>query len=178
MRHDRDVNYYQRKEGKDHEQDYDNWAGFGKECISCQAIDSKLRRCDLLKIRVKDVSHGGIVSKRTMIVQQKTQQPVQFEITKQTRDAISNWVAHARLSNNDHLFKSSYLNSPHISTRQNARIAHAWISEIDLDTATYGTHSLKRTKESLIYRRTNNIRAIQLLPEAYKTGEYSQISGY
>jgi len=127
------------------------------------AIDSKLRSCDLVKLRVKDVTHGGTVSKRAMIMQQKTQQPVQFEITKQTRDAISNWVAHARLSNNDYLFKSHYLNSPHISTRQYARIVHSWIAEIGLDTAAYGTHSLRRTKASLIYRRTKNLRAVQLL---------------
>jgi len=118
------------------------------------AIDSKLRSCDLVKLRVKDVTHGGTVSKRAMIMQQKTNQPVQFEITKQTRDAISN---------NDYLFKSHYLNSPHISTRQYARIVHTWIAEIGLDTAAYATHSLRRTKASLIYRRTKNLRAVQLL---------------
>jgi integrase len=78
-------------------------------------------------------------------------------------DAVSGWVAHAGLSNNDYLFKSHYLNSPHISTRQYARIVHSWIAEIGLDTASYGTHSLRRTKASLIYRRTKNLRAIQLL---------------
>lgn len=127
------------------------------------AIDSKLRSCDLVKLRVKDVTHGSTVSKRAMIMQQKTHQPVQFEITKQTRDAISNWLTHANLTNNDYLFKSHYLNSLHISTRQYARIVHSWIAEIGLDAAAYGTHSLRRTKASLIYRRTKNLRAIQLL---------------
>jgi len=127
------------------------------------AIDSKLRSCDLVKLRVKDVTHGATVSKRAMIMQQKTQQPVQFEITKQTRDAISNLIANARLSNNDYLFKSQRVNSPHISTRQYARIVHSWVSEIGMDSAAYGTHSLRRTKASLIYQRTKNLRAVQLL---------------
>ena len=127
------------------------------------AIDSKLRSCDLVNLRVKDVAHGSLIAKRAMVMQRKTQQPVQFEITEQTREAISNWIAHAKLSNNDYLFKSRFRNSPHISTRQYARIVGAWVSEIGLDLTAYGTHSLRRTKASLIYRRTKNLRAVQLL---------------
>ncbi|MDH3378713.1 MAG: tyrosine-type recombinase/integrase [Gammaproteobacteria bacterium] len=127
------------------------------------AIDSKLRSCDLLRLRVRDVAHSGTIAKRAMIMQQKTQQPVQFEIMEQTRTAIGNWIADSRLNNGDYLFKSRYRNSPHISTRQYARIVGSWVSEIGLDPATYGTHSLRRTKASLIYRRTKNLRAVQLL---------------
>ncbi|NIA02598.1 MAG: tyrosine-type recombinase/integrase [Planctomycetia bacterium] len=127
------------------------------------AIDSKLRSCDLVKLRVKDISHGSTISNRAMVMQQKTHQPVQFEITKQTRDAVSGWIAEARLSNHDYLFKSRYLNSPHISTRQYARIVHSWIENIGLDSSSYGTHSMRRTKASLIYQRTKNLRAVQLL---------------
>ncbi len=127
------------------------------------AIDSKLRSCDLLKLRVGDVAHGTQVAKRTMVMQQKTQQPVQFEIMEQSRDAIAEWIAYANLKNNDYLFKSRFKNSPHISTRQYARIIEFWVSAIGLDPAAYGTHSLRRTKASLIYRRTKNLRAVQLL---------------
>ena len=127
------------------------------------AIDSKLRSCDLVKLRVRDVSHGSNVSKRAIVMQQKTQQPVQFEITDQTRDAIKNWITQASLSNSDYLFKSRLKDSPHLSTRQYARIVDSWVSEIGLDPNDYGTHSLRRTKATLIYRRTKNIRAIQLL---------------
>ena len=127
------------------------------------AIDSKFRSCDLVKLRVKDISHGSTVSNRAMVMQQKTHQPVQFEITKQTRDAVSDWISDAGLSNNDYLFKSRYLNSPHISTRQYARIVHSWIENIGLDSGSYGTHSMRRTKASLIYQRTKNLRAVQLL---------------
>jgi len=96
-------------------------------------------------------------------LQQKTQQPVQFEITEQTREAISLWIATANISNDGYLFKSRLKGSPHLSTRQYARIVDSWVSSIGLDPASYGTHSLRRTKATLIYRRTKNLRAVQLL---------------
>ena len=127
------------------------------------AIDSKLRSCDLLKLRVLDIAHGSNVSKRAMVMQQKTQQPVQFEITTQTRESLSDWIEHAHLNNEDYLFKSRFRRSPHLSSRQYSRIVDTWVSQIGLDPASYGTHSLRRTKATLIYRRTKNIRAVQLL---------------
>ena len=127
------------------------------------AIDSKLRGCDLVKMRVMDVTHGGSIQSRTMVMQQKTRKPVQFEITEQTRESISNWIEHARLASGDFLFKSRFRGSSHLSTRQYARIVEKWISQIGLDPAAYGTHSMRRTKATLIYRRTKNLRAVQLL---------------
>ena len=127
------------------------------------AIDSKLRACDLVKLRLQDVSHGGRISKRAMVMQQKTQRPVQFEITGQTRKAIESWINFAEIRNGDYLFKSRVHNSEHISTRQYARIVESWVTQIGLDPAVYGTHSLRRTKAALIYRRTKNLRAVQLL---------------
>ena len=126
-------------------------------------IDSKLRACDLVALRVRDVSHGGRVSARAIIMQQKTQRPVQFEITETTRDAVAAWISRAALKSEDLLFPSRVHASPHLSTRQYARILHSWIGEIGLDPAGYGTHSMRRTKASLIYRRTKNLRAVQLL---------------
>ena len=127
------------------------------------AIDSKLRSCDLVKIRVKDITHSTSVSKRAMVMQQKTGQPVKFEITEQTRDSISNWINYADLKSYDYLFKSRNRLSSHISTKQYARRVYVWLKEIGLDPAEYGTHSLRRTKASLIYRRTKNLRAVQIL---------------
>ena len=127
------------------------------------AIDSKLHSCDLVKIRVRDISSGTTISSRATVMQQKTGQPVQFEITEQTRESISNWIAFARLSYQDYLFKSRFNSSPHISTRQYSRIVESWVSQIGLDPTAYGTHSMRRTKASLIYRRTKNLRAVQLL---------------
>jgi integrase len=127
------------------------------------AIDSKLRNCDLLKLRVRDISHGSTVLRRAGIMQQKTHNPVQFEITGQTRESISNLITHAGLQFEDYLFQSRFKMSPHISTRQYARIMEHWVKEIGLDPSVYGTHSMRRTKATLIYKRTQNIRAIQLL---------------
>ena len=127
------------------------------------AIDSKLRSCDLVKIRVKDIANGTTVSSRAIVMQQKTSRPVQFEITEQTRESISNWIEFARLNYSDYLFKSRFKSSLHISTRQYARIVENWVAQIGLDPASYGTHTMRRTKATLIYRRTKNLRAVQLL---------------
>lgn len=127
------------------------------------AIDSKLRACDLVKLRVRDVSHGDRIAARTIVMQQKTQRPVQFEITEQTRDALALWISRANLRLEDFLFPSRVRHSPHLSTRQYARIVDRWIHDIGLDPGAYGTHTMRRTKASLIYRRTKNLRAVQLL---------------
>jgi integrase len=126
-------------------------------------IDSKLRACDLLKLKVRDVCHGERVAARAMVVQQKTLRPVQFEITEPTRTAVAEWIRGSSLGPDDFLFPSRVHESPHLSTRQYARIVDAWAEEIGLDPAAYGTHSMRRTKPSLIYRRTKNLRAVQLL---------------
>ena len=127
------------------------------------AIDSKLRACDLVKLRVRDVAHGILVSPRAMVIQQKTQRPVQFEITEQTRASIRSWITEAGLQSESFLFPSRVHSSPHLSTRQYARIVNRWVVEIGLDSSCYGTHTMRRTKASLIYRRTKNLRAVQLL---------------
>ncbi|MBK9608555.1 MAG: tyrosine-type recombinase/integrase [Betaproteobacteria bacterium] len=127
------------------------------------AIDSKLRGCDLLSLRVRDVAHGNQIAARTMVLQSKTQRPVQFEITEQTRDSVSSWITNAQLKPDQYLFPSRVGTSPHLSTRQYARIVQRWISSIGLDAAAYGTHTMRRTKATLIYRRTKNLRAVQLL---------------
>jgi integrase len=127
------------------------------------AIDSKLRSCDLVRLRVRDVCHGNVVAARTIVMQQKTQRPVQFEITEQTRDALAAWIQSCSLRSDDYLFPRRLHLSPHLSTRQYARIVGGWVREIGLDANAYGTHTLRRTKASLIYRRTKNLRVVQLL---------------
>jgi integrase len=127
------------------------------------AIDSKLRGCDLVNLKVRDVGHGTEAAQRTIVMQQKMQRPVQFEITEPTRDAVAAWIAHAGLRPEDPLFPSRIHSSPHLSTRQYARIVGAWVSGIGLDRSSFGTHSMRRTKATLIYRRAKNLRAVQLL---------------
>lgn len=127
------------------------------------ALDSKLRACDLLKIRVSDVSSGDSITARAMVLQQKTGRPVQFEITRKTRESIADWIERVGLSGTDYLFPSRIRRSGHLSTRQYSRIVSSWVAEIGLDTTAYGTHSMRRTKATLLYRRTKNLRAVQLL---------------
>ena len=126
-------------------------------------LDSKLRACDLVKMRVRDISHGEHVSPRATVMQQETSRPVQFEITQPTCDAVSDWIKEAKLGQDDYLFPSRLNESPHIGPRQYARIVNSWVTEIGLNQSEYGTHSIRRTKASLIYRRTKNLRAVQLL---------------
>src|SRR5580658_8483968 len=126
-------------------------------------IDSKLRACDLLKLKVRDLCHGERVGARAIVVQQKTSRPLQFEITESTRTALAEWIRLSGLAPDDFLFPSRVHASPHLSTRQYARIVDAWGEEIGLDPTAYGTHSIRRTKATLIYRRTKNLRAVQLL---------------
>lgn len=127
------------------------------------AIDSKLRGSDLVKIKRNDVLNAGSVANRAMVMQQKTNRPVQFEITQNTREAISHWAQKLSNSKSEYLFPSRNTHSAHISTRQYARIVSGWVAEIGLDPSIYGTHSLRRTKPTLIYKRTHNLRAVQLL---------------
>ena len=98
------------------------------------------------------------------MLQQRNQRPVQFEITEPTRESIGAWIGHAGLSSESCLFPSRLHGSDHLSTRQYARIVDSWVRQLDLDKASYGTHKLRRTKATLIYRRTKNLRAVQLLP--------------
>lgn len=127
------------------------------------AIDSKLRGCDLVALQVDDVCAGGRVRDRGTVIQKKTGRPVQFEITEQTRSAIRDWLSEADLRNGRHLFPSRFLAQPHLSTRQYARIVHHWVESAGLDSSAYGTHSMRRTKVAQIYRKTGNLRAVQLL---------------
>jgi integrase len=127
------------------------------------AIDSKLRACDLVKLKVRDISHGDRVTSRAIVMQQKTGRPVQFEITEQTRKSVTDWIKASELKSEAFLFPSRIHDSLHLSTRQYARIVNDWVEEIGLDPTSYGTHTMRRTKPTLIYRRTKNLRAVQLL---------------
>jgi integrase len=127
------------------------------------AIDSKLRGCDLVNLRVEDVMQADQVRTRALISQRKTGAPVQFEITEQARVAVANWVRGRDLKPSDWLFPSRVDKNKPMTTRQYGRLVDEWIAAIGLSPAAYGTHSLRRTKAALIYRKTGNIRAVQLL---------------
>jgi integrase len=126
-------------------------------------IDSKLRGCDLVALKVRDVCHGDQLATRAIVMQHKTQRPVQIEITQATRDALQAWIKQAGLKPEDFLFPSRLHESPHLGTRQYTRILGHWVDELGIDRAGYGTHSMRRTKATLIYRRAKNLCAVQLL---------------
>ena len=126
-------------------------------------IDSKLRSCDLVTLRAGDVSLAGRIRERAIVVQQKTNRPVQFELTEQTRESIADGVSCKQLQEHDYLFPSQVRVRSYLSTRQHARIVNHWVESIGLDPHKYGTHSLRRTKAAQICRKTGNLRAVQLL---------------
>jgi integrase len=126
-------------------------------------IDAKVRGCDLVKLRVSDVAPGGSLRQRATVIQQKTGRPVPFEITDSTREALGSWLALRGRRDDDWLFPSRSRPGEHISTRQYARLVDRWVAMIDLEPRAYGTHSLRRTKVALVYKKTGNLRACQLL---------------
>jgi len=126
-------------------------------------LDSNLRGCDLVALRVRDVCHGDAVASRAIVIQHKAGNLVQLEITAATREAVAAWIKMAGLRGNDSLFPSRMRASPHLGTRQYARIVHGGVEEMGLDGHTDGTHSMRRTKPTLVYRKTKNLRAVQLL---------------
>ena len=127
------------------------------------AIDSKLRGCDLVKIRIADLVSGDAVRTRAMVIQQKTGRPVQFELTNDVRASLFVWLERRGGSLDQHAFPSRIDRTHHMSTRQYARLVDEWVTAIGLRRAEYGTHSLRRTKASMIYKATGNLRAVQIL---------------
>jgi integrase len=126
------------------------------------AIDSKLRGCDVVAVRVDDVAPNGHAVERASVRQRKTGRPVRFELTEQTRQAIDEYLAASGRKPGDYLF-GGRRQGQGMTTRQYARLLSDWLVGIGLDPHVYGTHSLRRTKATLIYRRTGNLRAVQLL---------------
>ncbi len=127
------------------------------------AIDSKLRGCDVVALRVEDIAPNGYTNDRATIRQRKTRQSVKFELTEQTRQTVDDYLPAAGKRPGDFLFAGRRSSKRSITTRQYARLVSEWVASIGLDPHNYGTHSLRRTKATLIYRRTGNLRAVQLL---------------
>ena len=126
-------------------------------------IDSKLRGCDLVALRIADIALNRTVHNRATIIQRKTGRPVQFELTDQTRASVHVWLQARGNASSEYVFPSRVNRSGHLSTRQYARLLGEWMALVGLDPCAYGTHSLRRTKASLIYKRTGNLRVVQLL---------------
>jgi len=126
------------------------------------AVDSKLRGCDLVALKVEDVAPNGYAIDRATVRQKKTGRPVKFELTDQTRQAVDQYLKSASKEQGEFLFTGRRVGQS-MTTRQYARLLSGWISSAGLDPRLFGTHSLRRTKATLVYRRTGNLRAVQLL---------------
>ncbi len=127
------------------------------------AIDSKLRGCDIVKMKIGDLVIGDRVRSRAIVVQQKTGRPVQFELLDPAPGSILAWLERRGGSLDDFIFPSRIDHARHISTRQYARLVDEWVTAIGLRQEDYGTHSLRRTKAAIIYKQTGNLRAVQIL---------------
>src|ERR1700738_2533349 len=127
------------------------------------AIDSKLRACDLVRLRIDEVCSRAKIRHRATVVQKKTGRPVQFEVTEQTKASLEIWLRMLRPTGSRYLFPSRLHARLHLSTRQYSRLVHRWVDSVGLDSISYGTHSMRRTKATQIYRKTGNLRAVQLL---------------
>ncbi len=147
------------------------WANTNKAQIDQQArdlalfnlaIDSKLRSCDVVALKVDDNAPNGYALDRSTVRQKQTGRPVRFELTEPTRQAIDDYLKVAGKKPGEFLFSGRRAGQS-MTTRQFARLLSEWLTSIDLDPHVYGTHSLRRTEATLIYRRTGNLRAVQLL---------------
>ena len=127
------------------------------------AIDSKLRGCDVVKIKIGDLVIGGQIRTRAIVVQQKTGRPVQFELMDDARSSLLAWLERRGGTLDDYAFPSRVDHATHLSTRQYARLVDEWVTGTGLRREEYGTHSLRRTKASIIYKATGNLRAVQIL---------------
>jgi integrase len=125
--------------------------------------DSKLRGCDVVALKVEDVAPNGYAINRAIVRQKKTGRPVKFELTDQTREAVDDYLKGASKKPGEFLFTGRRGPGQNMTTRQYARLLCEWVASIGLDPKLFGTHSLRRTKATLIYRRTGNLRAVQLL---------------
>jgi integrase len=126
------------------------------------AIDSKLRGCDVVSLKVEDIAPHGYAMERATVRQKKIGRPVRFEITEQSRQSVDEYVRLTNKKPGTFLFVGRRKKKS-LTTRQYARLVSYWTAMISLDASLYGTHSLRRTKATLIYRKTRNLRAVQLL---------------
>ena len=127
------------------------------------AIDSKRRGCDLVKMKVIDVTASGQIKERASVLQSKTQKPVRFEISECTRASLEKWIQDPLMVGSEYLWPGRFHERPQISARQYARIVRDWVTSIGLEASAYGKHSMRRTKVTQIYKKTGNLRAVQLL---------------
>ena len=123
-------------------------------------MDSKLRGCDLVRMKVVDIMASAQIKERASVLQSKTQKPVLFEISEGTRSSLEKWMSEPLMIGSEYLWPGRFYEGLHIPTRQYARIVRNWVTSIGLEASAYGTHSMRRTKVTRIYKKTGNLRAV------------------
>jgi integrase len=117
----------------------------------------------VVSLKVEDIAPHGYTMERATVRQKKTGRPVRFELTEQTRQAVDEYLRLAKSQPGSFLFGGRRAREGSLTTRQYARLVSTWVAMVGLDAGLFGTHSLRRTKATLIYRKTGNLRAVQLL---------------
>lgn len=140
------------------------------------ALDSKLRGCDVVALRLADIMAAGSLQSRAPVVQQKTRRPVQFEITENARRSLTDWLGRRRGDADGWLFPSRMNPAAHLSTRQYIRLVKQWVALIGLEPAAYGSHSLRRTKVSILNRNNRQPQSVPAAPRPHQTGKYGSVS--
>ena len=126
------------------------------------AIDSKLRGCDVVKVKIGDHVSGARICSRAIVIQQNTGRPVQFELLEPARGSILAWLEPRGGTIDEFAFPSRIDHTDHISTRQYARLVDEWVTGSGLRPEDYGTHSLRRTKASIIYNQISGTKSAAL----------------
>ena len=154
-----------------------NWQVLWRDlALFNMAVDSKLRGCDLVRLKVADVYAAGAVKERTSILQSKTRSPVRFEITDGTRKSLADWIAHPHMIGHEYLWPGRFHDRPHISTRQYARLLKDWVRSIGLEPSAYGTHSMRRTKSRPNLQEDWQPSGSAIAPRPYEDGQHRPLS--
>ncbi len=111
-----------------------------------------------MKVKIGDLVSGGRVRTRAIVVQRKTKKPVQFELMEAARASLLAWLDRRGGTVDDYAFPNRIDQAMHIITRQYASLVDEWVTAIGLRKEDYGTHSLRRTKASIIYKATGNLQ--------------------
>jgi len=105
------------------------------------AIDNKLRGCDVVALKVEDIAPNGYTVDRATVRQKKTGQPVRFELTEHTRQAVDEYMRAFHKKPGEFLFASRRHASRAITTRQYARLVGKWVKSIGLAASRFGIRS-------------------------------------
>ena len=123
-------------------------------------IDSMLRASDLVNLEVETITdHEGKVKNKFSVIQIKTGQPVEITLTQKTIDYVQDWLNSESIYYG-YVFKGATIDS-HLSIERYRVGIKNWVKSIGLNPREYSTHSVRRTKPSIVYKETGNIEEVK-----------------